>query len=72
MMLPRLNFAFVWSLLLLAGATMSVAAGTADKRYYIAGPVEAELVSVIDGYTVMVNARRCNRGQSTCAFRQRA
>jgi endonuclease YncB( thermonuclease family) len=35
----------------------TVFAGARDQRYYIAGPVEADLVSVIDGDTVMVDAR---------------
>lgn len=36
---------------------MPAASETGGQRYYIAGPVEADLVSVIDGDTVMVNAR---------------
>ena len=39
---------------LIAGPTSS---GQIRDRYHIAGPVEAELVSVIDGDTVMVNAK---------------
>jgi len=44
-------------ILLLPLLSQAVSAETRDQRYYIAGPVEAELVSVIDGDTVMVNAR---------------
>lgn len=53
MMISRF-FIAVLILPLLPGA---VSAETRDQRYYIAGPVEADLVSVIDGDTVMVNAR---------------
>ena len=53
MMISRFSVA----VLLLPPLLGSAWAETRDQRYYIAGPVEADLVSVIDGDTVMVNAR---------------
>src|SRR4051812_13173257 len=55
MMIPRLPSAALL-LLLFCGAASAAAESTA-KRYYIAGPVEADLVAVIDGDTLMVEAR---------------
>lgn len=54
MMIPRFASAVFLALLVLPGAAASEAAG---KRYDIAGPVEADLVAVVDGDTLMVNAR---------------
>jgi endonuclease YncB( thermonuclease family) len=56
MMIPVLTSLPTALALLLATAT-TAAADTRDQRYYIAGPVEADLVSVIDGDTLMVTAR---------------
>jgi endonuclease YncB( thermonuclease family) len=56
MMIPRLAFTAVLALLL-CGAASTATSETAGKRYYIAGPVEADLVAVIDGDTLMVNAK---------------
>ena len=57
MMIPRLTTAVMLSLCLLQGTAALADADTTTGRYYIAGPVEAELVSVIDGDTVLVSAR---------------
>jgi endonuclease YncB( thermonuclease family) len=57
MMIPRTISAALLVLSLISGAAGMAASETAAKRYYIAGPVEADLVAVIDGDTVMVNAR---------------
>jgi len=56
MMISRFAIASMLSVLP-SLATGSLAAAETASRYYIAGPVEAELVSVIDGDTLMVNAR---------------
>ena len=57
MMIPRLALALLIALSALDGGMGAIAAEKPASRYFIAGPVEAELVSVIDGDTLMVNAR---------------
>ncbi len=57
MMIPRSMTAVLLSLGLFQAAPGIAGAETTTGRYYIAGPVEAELVSVIDGDTVLVSAR---------------
>jgi len=56
MMISRFAIAAMLSVLP-SLATGGLAAAEMAHRYYIVGPVEAELVSVIDGDTLMVNAR---------------
>lgn len=56
MMIPRFR-SLLLGALLLWGTVSAASADTAGRRYYIAGPVEAELVSVVDGDTLMVNAK---------------
>jgi endonuclease YncB( thermonuclease family) len=57
MSIPRPITAALLATALLLASSGIAAPDTVHGRYYIAGPVEAELVSVIDGDTLMVNAR---------------
>jgi endonuclease YncB( thermonuclease family) len=57
MMIHRFSAVAFLCLFLVCGATVSAVSETNNGRYYIPGPVEAELVSVVDGDTLMVNAR---------------
>jgi endonuclease YncB( thermonuclease family) len=57
MMIPRLHVAaLAFSVVWMAGLS-AAGADTSRDRYFIGGPVAAELVSVVDGDTLMVNAR---------------
>lgn len=56
MMIPR-SISAIFALLLLSGAAGKAMSESNSRHYFIAGPVEAQLVSVIDGDTLMVNAR---------------
>lgn len=55
MMIPR-STSFLLGFALLLGMAAPSLSDTSDRRYYVAGPVEAELVTVIDGDTLMVKA----------------
>jgi len=54
MLIPR-SMLLLTVMLVLSG-TASTALSDSGRRYRVAGPVEAQLVAVIDGDTVMVNA----------------
>jgi endonuclease YncB( thermonuclease family) len=57
MLIPRFASAVLLALLPLCGTVGAAISETSARHYYIAGPVEADLVAVIDGDTLMVNAK---------------